>query len=119
MSTYDMNVAAIGFFVLGLLAFCVLTFVSFRYLDEIESSLSGSLFVAGNRKLYLHAGVLGRIMRICTIATLLTTPRLFARRGLVNELQLQIFPRSLRRILVVAWCTMCGASIAFLALGYF
>jgi uncharacterized membrane protein YkgB len=119
MNSYELNIVAICFFFLGIFALCVLVYVAFRYLDEIEELLSKSVFVSGNRRLYLHAGILGKVMRICTISTLLTTPYLFARRGLVDEAQLKSFPISMKRLLVVAWCTMCISSAAFLAFGSF
>ncbi|ESW39629.1 hypothetical protein RR51_17875 [Pseudomonas sp. C5pp] len=114
-----MNVVAICFFFLGIVALLVQIYIAIRYLDEIEGLLWKSDFVSGNRKLYLHAGILGKIMRICTISTLLSTPYLFARKGLVDEAQLQNFPARMKRLLIVTWCTMCISSVAFLALGSF
>lgn len=114
-----MNVIAVCFFFLAMVAFLVQIYVAIRHLDEIEGLLSKSDFVLGNRRLYLHVGILGKIMRICTISTLLTTPYLFVRKGLVDEAQLRNFPVSMKRLLVVLWCTMCISSAAFLALGYF
>lgn len=119
MSKFEINLVAICFFFLAMVAFLVQMCVAIRHLDEIEGLLSKSDFVLGNRKLYLHAGLLGKIMRICTISTLLTTPYLFVRKGLVDEAQLQNFPAPMKRLLVVLWCTMCISSAAFLALWSF
>ncbi|QHG67633.1 hypothetical protein C2H86_25785 [Pseudomonas putida] len=114
-----MNVVAICFFFLAMVAFLVQIYVAIRHLDKIEGLLSKSDFVLGNRKLYLHAGLLGKVMRICTISTLLTTPYLFVRKGLADKAQLQNFPAPMKRLLIAAWCTMCISSAAFLALGSF
>ncbi|MBO9550574.1 MAG: hypothetical protein J7573_14085 [Pseudomonas sp.] len=114
-----MDLVAICFFFVATVAFLVQMYVAIRHLDEIEELLSKSNFVLGNRKLYLHAGLLGKIMRICTMSALLTMPSLFARRGLVDVTQLRDFPNSMKRILVGAWCTMCISSMIFLMLGSF
>lgn len=119
MNTFEMKVVAVCFFFLAIVAFLVQMYVAIRHLDEVEGLLSKSDFVLGNRKIYLHAGLLGKIMRICTISTLLTTPYLFVRKGLVDEAQLQNFPAPMKRLLVVLWCTMCIFSAAFLALWSF
>lgn len=102
-----------------MVAFLVQVYVGIKHLDKIEGLLSKSDFVMGNRNLYLHAGLLGKVMRVCTISTLLTTPSLFARRGLVDVTQLRDFPSSMKKILIGAWCTMCISSVIFLMLGSF
>ena len=114
-----MNLVAVGFFFLGMAALLVLVFVAVRYLDEIEELLSKSVYVAANKKLYAPAGVIGKIMRICTISTVLTMPGVFARRRLVDVDQLRDFPNSIKRVLVGAWCTMFISSMVFLFLGSF
>ncbi|WP_256592058.1 hypothetical protein [Pseudomonas sp. CC120222-01a] len=119
MSKFEINLVAICFFFLAMVAFLVQMYVAMRHLDEVEGLLSKSDFVLGNKKLYLHAGFLGKIMRISTISTLLTVPRLFARRGLVDVTQLRDFPNSMKRILVGTWCAMCISSMIFLMLGSF
>jgi len=91
-----MNLVAVGFFFLGMAALLVLVFVAVRYLDEIEELLSKSVYVSGNKKLYAPAGVIGKIMRICTISTVLTMPGVFARRRLVDVDQLRDFPNSIK-----------------------
>jgi hypothetical protein len=101
------------------MALSVLICLAVRNLDEIEGRLSKSAYVAGNKKLYSQAGILGRVMRICTIAMLLTMPSLFARRGLVDVIQLQAFPNSTKNVLVGTWCIMCISSVVFLMLGSF
>ena len=119
MSKFEINLVSICFFFLAVLAFLVQMYVAIRHLDEVEELLSKSDFVWGNRKLYLRAGLLGKIMRICTISMLLTMPSLFARRGLVDVAHLRDFSNSMKRIMVGAWCTMCISSMIFLMLGSF
>ena len=38
-------------------------YVSVRYVSQIESLLSNSLMVSGNKKIFGHAGLVGKVMR--------------------------------------------------------
>ena len=104
---------ALFLFVVLVVAFSVLIYISIRHIDQIESLLSKSQFVQGNRAVYTRAGLLGKVMRICTVSTLLIIPRAFARRGLADLQQVKEFPCRMRRVLVITWAVAVISLIAF------
>ncbi|MFT0520892.1 hypothetical protein [Pseudomonas faucium] len=119
MTDFELNMMSVCFLLVGMLALLVLLLMANHYLDRIEEMLSKSSFVAGNKALYSRAGIIGRLMRVCTISILLSIPQLFVRRGLVDVAQLKEFPVLIRRILVGAFCTACISSVVFLGVGTF
>jgi len=119
VNDFELNMMAISFLLMGMAALLVLLLVAVRHLDYIEEMLSKSSFVVGNKALYSRAGLLGKLMRICTISLLLAMPRAFARRGMVDVVQLKKFPMPMKRLLVAAWYTVCISSVIFLGLGTF
>ncbi|WP_343598213.1 hypothetical protein [Pseudomonas sp.] len=114
MTDFEIQLLGFFFFLASFVSFSVLMYISIRHLDRIESLLSNSRFVMGNREVYSRAGLLGRAMRICTIATMLVVPRVFAWRGLVDLQQVTEFPRRMRCVLMIAWW---GAVISLIAFG--
>ncbi|MGE7993006.1 hypothetical protein ACQKPE_18605 [Pseudomonas sp. NPDC089554] len=118
MTNFEANMLALFFFVLSVVAFSVLVYISTRHIDRIESLLSKSQFVSGNRVVYSRAGLLGKVMRICTISTLLMIPRTFAKRGLADLQQVKEFPFQLRRVLVITWGVAVTSLVAFGSLDF-
>lgn len=119
MNDFVLNMMAIFSLLVGVAALMILLIVALRHLDEIEEMLSKSSFVVGNKALYSRVGFIGKIMRICTISILLAMPQAFAREGLVDMVQLNKFPISMKRLLVAAWYTICISSVIFLGFGTF
>jgi len=119
VNDFKLNMMAVGFLLLGLLALLALLIMAIRYLDDIEEMLSKSSFVVGNKALYSRAGLVGKVMRICTISILLAMPHAFERRGLADMGQLKNFPMPMKRLLVGAWVTVCISSVIFLGFGAF
>lgn len=118
MRDFEIQLLGLFFFLISIVSFVVLGYMSLRYLDRIESLLSKSRFVMGNKTVYSRAGLLGRVMRICTIAVLLMMPRVFAWRGLADLQQVKDFPYRMRCVLVTAWGVAVISLIAFGSIDY-
>lgn len=119
MTNFQANLASLFLFILFMVAFSLLTYISVRHIDRIESMLSKSQFVTSNRLIFSRAGVIGKVMRIYTISILLMIPGVFARRGLANLQQIREFPRRTRLVLVMTWAVLVISLILFGGLDYF
>lgn len=110
------DLVGLGCFVLTVLSLLVLVYLSYRHLELIESMLSNSSFVMGNKNLYSRAGLIGRVMRICTVSILLTMPTIFVYRGLVDSREVDSFPVAMRCLLVVLWNLMVISFLIFVCM---
>lgn len=110
------ELVVLGSFVLATLSLLVLVYLSYRYLELIETMLSNSSFVMGNKNLYSRAGLIGRVMRICTVSILLTMPKVFVYRGLVDSREVDRFPMAMRCLLVVLWNLMLASLLIFVCM---
>lgn len=116
MTIHVMELVVLACFVLAALSLLVLVYLSYRYLEFIETMLSNSSFVVGNKNLYSRAGLIGRVMRICTVSILLTVPKLFVYRGLVDSREVDRFPVAMRCVLVVLWNLMLISFLIFICM---
>jgi fucose 4-O-acetylase-like acetyltransferase len=116
MTINVMELVVLACFVLAVLSLLVLVYLSYRYLEFIETMLSNSSFVVGNKNLYSRAGLIGRVMRICTVSILLTVPKLFVYRGLVDSREVDRFPVAMRCVLVVLWNLMLISFLIFICM---
>lgn len=119
MTNFQANLASLFLFILFTVAFSLLTYISVRHIDRIESMLSKSLLVTSNKIVFSRAGILGKVMRIYVISMLLMIPAIFARRGLVSLQQVREFPRRMRYVLVMTWAVLVISLIIFGCLDYF
>ncbi|WP_256576199.1 hypothetical protein [Pseudomonas sp. SID14000] len=78
-------------------------YVSILYVNRIESLLSNSPMVSGNRKTFGHAGLLGKVMRTGSVSVMLSMRNICIRRGLLDLQDVKRFPGGLRRMLVSLW----------------
>lgn len=95
---------------------CVSFYISIYHLDRIESLLPNSAFVSGNKKTFSQAGLIGKVMRTLSISILLTVPKIYARKSLVDLDEVTNFPIRLKRTLIVLGAmhpTLIGALILF------
>lgn len=95
---------------------CVSLYISVRHLEHIESLLKNSKFVAGNIKTFSQAGLMGRVMRMLSITMILTIPKPYARRGLLDLNEIEKFPACLKRVLIAIGTLhpiLIGSLIAF------
>lgn len=95
---------------------CASFYISIYHLDRIESLLPNSAFVSGNKKTFSQAGLIGKVMRTLSISILLTVPKIYARKSLVDLDEVTNFPIRLKRTLIVLGAmhpTLIGALILF------
>lgn len=59
-----------------LISVTALTYIAYRQIETLESQLTNCRLVQGNRSLFASAGMLGKTMRLCMIAGMLSTPQL-------------------------------------------
>lgn len=95
---------------------CVSFYISIYHLDRIESLLPNSAFVSGNKKAFSQAGLIGKVMRTLSISILLTVPKIYVRKSLVDLDEVTNFPIRMKRTLIVLGAmhpTLIGALILF------
>lgn len=86
-----------------LLNVLVLTYLAHDHLENIERLLPNCKFVQENRSMYSTAGILGKTMRLCMIAGMLSTPKFYLRRNLADPIDTQDFPRKTKRLILFFW----------------
>ena len=94
-----------GLFLIFLL-FLVLVWIflfSSRYTEIIESYLGRSKFVVNNREAFSGLGLIGKVLRCGSIATIFLIPRLCEKRGLIEKDELLNLPLDLKRKLIAPW----------------
>lgn len=103
-------------FIFGLISVTMvaLVYLSHRYINVIEDVFVSSHYVRGVKKNFSHAGLPGKVLRMCIIACLLTIPGPYVRRGFVNSDEIRSFPRAMRRVLVGLWLAMTIEVLAML-----
>jgi len=69
-----------------------LTYIACRHIETTESQLTNCKFAQGNRSLYSTAGILGKYMRPCMIAGMLSTQNFYIRRNLADPIDIQSIP---------------------------
>ena len=79
--------------------------VASRYLDRIESVFSNSRMVVGNKEVYVHAGMLGKLMRVGSISAMLAMKGLCVRKGMLDAEDVRKAPDDLKKLLVRLWFT--------------
>jgi hypothetical protein len=82
------------------LSMMVLCYIAHKYTEHFESLLPNCTYVAGNKKIFQHAGLLGKVMRTGSISLVLAIPSIFLRRGLIDLNEVKRFPPNMRRLLV-------------------
>lgn len=84
---------------------CWIFMFSYLYTGLIEKYLSKSKFVAINREGLSGLGLLGTVVRNCSIALMFLIPKFCERRGLIEENELENLPLDLKRKLLAPWIT--------------
>ena len=111
MNEVDPGLVALLIFAPMGLAIIVQCYIAHKYTERFESLLTNCAFVTGNKNIYQHAGLLGKVMRTGLISMGLATPRIFVRRGLIDFDEVKRFPTRMRRLLV----SLLGIHIVLLA----
>lgn len=115
MNMFEPGLVVLLGFGFGIITLLVLVCVACAYIDRVESFFEGSKYVQGVKEAFFHAGMPGKVLRICSIACLLTLPGPYVRRGLANGEEIKKFPRSMRRVLVGLWLALTFEVLAMLA----
>ena len=87
------------------LALCWMFLFSYLFTWLIEKYLGRSKFVASNREGLSGLGLLGTVMRNCSIALMFLIPKFCKKRGLIEENELSNLPLHLKRKLLAPWIT--------------
>jgi hypothetical protein len=98
---YAVLVAMIGLFI----SLCWVFASSYLLTERIEKHLGRSKFVAINREGLSGLGLLGIVIRNCSIALMFLIPKFCERRGLIEENELEDLPLHLKRKLLAPWIT--------------
>lgn len=91
-------------------------YVSVRYVCRIELLLSNSSMICGTRKVFCHAGLLGKVMRTGSASVMLSMRELCIRKGLLDLQDVNGFPDGLRRMLVGLWFVHVAVFLALIGL---
>ncbi|MNH90290.1 hypothetical protein D3C87_1027530 [compost metagenome] len=115
MNNVALAIIVILIFFLGIVSTFWIVLTSYRFTELLESYLDKSKFVASNRKVLSHAGLVGLLIRNCAMALMFLIPRLCEKRGLIEKDELLNLPIHLKRKLLVPWIisgfTLFAASI--------
>lgn len=103
MSNVALAIIVISILFLGVVSACWILLSSHRFTELVESYLHKSKFVASNRKVLSHAGLMGLLIRNCAMALMFLIPRLCESRGLIEKDELLNLPVHLKRKLLVPW----------------
>ena len=77
-----------------------LCYIAHKYTEHFESFLPNCTYVTGNKKIFQHAGLLGKVMRTGSISLVLAMPTFFLRRNLIDLNEVKRFPPNMKRLLV-------------------
>ena len=93
----------------------LMIYLAYRYLDLIESELSGCSYVRGNQMNFSSAGFLGRVLRTCLAANMLMMPGVFVRRGVADASEISRFPKGVRLKMLISWGGLMASTLLFFA----
>jgi hypothetical protein len=115
ISDFALEIIVISIFLLGIVSTFWIILSSYRFTELLESYLDKSKFVASNRKVLSHAGLVGLLIRNCAMALMFLIPRFCEKRGLIEKDELLALPIHMKRKLLVPWMisgfTLFAASI--------
>ena len=86
-----------------LVSISALIYIAYRQIETLESKLTNCKFIQGNRSLYASAGMLGKTMRLCMIAGMLSTPNFYLRRNLADANDIRNIPQKTKRLILFFW----------------
>ncbi|WP_191628445.1 hypothetical protein [Pseudomonas fluorescens] len=100
------------------LALCWIFLFSYLFTEIIEKHLGRSKFVANNREGLSSLGLLGSVVRSCSIALMFLIPEFCEKRGLIEENELSNLPLHLKRKLLAPWITGGAFFLQFSFIGF-
>ncbi|NWL08530.1 hypothetical protein DM807_21925 [Pseudomonas hunanensis] len=102
--------------ILIFLNFAIMVYVAHRKIDYIESLLLNCASISGEKKLWLHAGLLGKVLRLSNISFMLLTPKIFARKNLIDIKEINNLPSEIKTPLIIIGAVQLILTIAFFGL---
>ncbi|MCZ9635904.1 hypothetical protein MXF29_25430 [Pseudomonas sp. NC26] len=78
-------------------------FIAARRTEYFESLFPNSQYIKKNRATYERAGLIGKLMRTGTISTVLALPSIFTHKNLVEQQEIDSFPKKTKTLLVTLW----------------
>lgn len=111
---YSMTVTTLLFLNLALTIY-----IAHRKIDCIEGFLLNCNAITGEKKLWLHAGLMGKIFRLTHISFILLTPKIYARKKLIDINETNNLPSRVKSLLIFIGASLLILSIAFFGLGVF
>lgn len=102
----EVNGFWLGVFFALVLVFCVLIYISYRYVEYFEGLLPGSALVRLNKRNFACAGLPGKVVRTSTIALILSVPKFAASKSLIDIREVNDVPVGVRFLLVGIWFIM-------------
>ncbi|WDY58736.1 hypothetical protein [Pseudomonas sp. PSKL.D1] len=112
-------VCALIFTASGFATLAAIAFIAHRKIDYIESFLPNCDMVTGKRKIWLHAGLIGKVIRLTNISFILLSPRLYTRKNLINLYEINNLPSKIKALLITIGVVILTLIAALSALGIF
>lgn len=111
---YSMTVTPLIF-----LNLAIMLYIAHRKIDYIESFLLNCSAIHGEKKIWLHAGLLGKFLRLSNVSFILLIPKIYARKNLVDIKEINSLPSKIKSPLIILGAANLILTIAFFGLGIF
>ncbi|MFJ4068010.1 hypothetical protein ACIPW4_22295 [Pseudomonas sp. NPDC089996] len=111
---YGMTVTALAFLNLAFTAY-----IAHRKIDYIEGFLLNCDAITGEKELWLHAGLIGKVFRLTNISLILLIPKVYARKNLIDMTEINSLPSKIKTLLIFMGASFWISSIAFFGIGIF
>ncbi|QHG63268.1 hypothetical protein [Pseudomonas putida] len=112
-------VYSLAFATLTFLNLAITIFIAHRKIDYIEGFLLNCDAVIGERKLWLHAGLMGKVIRLNNISFILLCPKIYTYRKLINIEEINKLPSKIKFPLIGIGIANTVSFIALVGLGVF
>ena len=97
--------------------FAIIIYIASRKLDKIENLLINCDVIRGEKKLWLHAGLVGKVLRLTHISFVLIIPKIYAQKKLVDIKEINSLPSKIKTSLIILGAAHLILTIAFFGLG--
>lgn len=97
----------------------VTIYIAHRKIDHIESFLLNCDMITGEKKLWEHAGLLGKVIRLTNISFILLSPKIYTKRKLIDIQEINKLPSKIKTPLIAIGLAYIISFVALLGLGVF
>ncbi|MFP3926775.1 hypothetical protein [Pseudomonas sp. W5-36] len=114
----DVDPGIFGLIVLPLLFINLLSLVAVTVYarDKIDKLLSRCSVIVDNKETLGGLGIMGDIIRVGVAGGLLTFPKVFRNKTIVDEEQVNTFPSRLKAMIVIQWIALALLMLALVIL---